>query len=88
MQKNQLNNFNCKNYILILILFFFKINFSFSEDLKFIKIFGNDRLAKKTVILFSELEFDKNIKADDLNVAIKKLYKTNYFENVKMSFEG
>jgi len=88
MKKNQLNNFNFKNYILILILFFFKINFSFSEDLKFIKIFGNDRLAKKTVILFSELEFDKNIKADDLNVAIKKLYKTNYFENVKMSFEG
>ncbi len=47
MKKNQLNNYNYKNYILILILFFFKINFSFSEDLKFIKIFGNDRLAKK-----------------------------------------
>jgi len=88
MKKNQLNNFNCKNFLLILILFFLKTNFSFSEDLKSIKIFGNDRLAKETVILFSELEINKNIKADDLNVATKKLYKTNYFENVKMSFEG
>ena len=88
MQKKQLNNCSCKNYILILILFFIKINFSFSEELKSIKIYGNERLSKETVILFSELEIDKNIKADDLNVAIKKLYKTNYFENVKISFEG
>ncbi len=88
MKKNQLYNFNYRNYLLILILFFFKINFSFSEELKSIKIIGNDRLSKETVILFSELEIDKNIKANDLNVAIKKLYKTNYFENVKMTFEG
>ncbi len=88
MKKNHLNNFNCKNFLLILILFFIKINFSFSEDLNSIKIFGNDRLSKETVILFSEIEIDKSIKPDDLNVAIKKLYKTNYFENVKMSFEG
>ena len=88
MKKNHLNNFNCKNFLLILILFFIKINFSFSEDLNSIKIFGNDRLSKETIILFSEIEIDKSIKPDDLNVAIKKLYKTNYFENVKMSFEG
>jgi len=88
MKKNHLINFNCKNFLLILILFFIKINFSFSEDLNSIKIFGNDRLSKETVILFSEIDIDKSIKPDDLNVAIKKLYKTNYFENVKMSFEG
>jgi hypothetical protein len=53
MKKNHLNNFNCKNFLLILILFFIKINFSFSEELKSIKIFGNERLAKEIVILFT-----------------------------------
>lgn len=88
MNNNFLINWNCRICFFILIFFFLKINFSFSESLKTIKIYGNERLSFETIILFSELEVDKDLNINDLNVAIKKLYQTDYFENIKMTIEN
>ena len=70
----------------IIYLFLIIINFSsaHSEILNEINITGNERLAKETVLMFSELELGKDVNQNDLNLSMKKLYKTNYFKNIKM----
>ena len=45
-----------------------------SEIIKKIEVYGNERLAKETIILFSELNVNDNIYSNDLNNAFKKLY--------------
>ena len=70
---------------LILIL---NTNVTHSEILKKIEVTGNDRLAKETIILFSELNLNDNINSEELNNALRKLYDTDYFNDIKISFEN
>ena len=57
-----------------------------SEIIKKIEVYGNERLAKETIILFSELNVNDNIYSEDLNNAFKKLFETDYFKDVKINF--
>ena len=79
---------NIKLFKNLKIIYFFLIIINFnsahSEILNEINIIGNERLAKETVLMFSELELGKDVNQIDLNLSIKKLYKTNYFKNIKM----
>ena len=57
-----------------------------TEIIKKIEIIGNDRLAEETIILFSELNVNDDIYSEDLNNAFKKMYETDYFKDIKVSF--
>ena len=63
-----------KILIKILISFIFIFNFSVAEIINEIKVTGNDRISKETIILFSGLNISENITDDELNESIKKLY--------------
>ena len=83
------------NYTLLAKIIFFSLlliilstKLVYSETIKKIDVSGNDRLAKETVILFSELNVDDNIYSDDLNNAFKKLFETDYFKDIKISFNN
>ncbi len=71
--------------ILIIIL---NIKSTYSEVIKKIEVNGNDRLAKETIILFSELNLNEETFSEDLNNAFKKLYDTDYFKDVKINFSN
>ena len=75
------------NLIYILFVFLFNVSFAFSEILNDFKITGNQRLAKETIVMFSELDKGKIIDQNILNNLIKNLYNTNYFKKVEMKFE-
>ena len=75
------------NLIYILFVFLFNVSFAFSEILNDFKITGNQRLAKETIVMFSELDKGKIIDKNILNNSIKNLYNTNYFKKVEMKFE-
>ena len=82
-------NYTLKKALIISVFFLFtNINFVYSEIIKNIEVMGNDRLAKETIILFSELNVNDNINSEDLNNAFKKLFKTDYFKNIKINFEN
>ena len=51
--------------IIFLLIYFIPISTSYSEILKKIEVFGNDRLADETIILFSDLNIN-----DDINSKI------------------
>ena len=72
----------------VLLLIIANTKLVYSEIIKKIDISGNDRLAKETVILFSELNVNDNIYSEDLNNAFKKLFETNYFKDIKINFNN
>tara|TARA_B100001013_G_scaffold2044_1_gene1461 strand:+ start:2046 stop:4304 length:2259 start_codon:yes stop_codon:yes gene_type:complete len=72
----------------VLLIIIVSTKFVYSEIIKKIEVSGNDRLAKETIILFSEINVNDNIYSEDLNKAFKKLFETDYFKDVKISFNN
>ena len=77
---NSLNKF-----FFLLILFFFQNN-SFAIPIKNIDITGNKRISDETIIVFSSLKINDNLEPEDINDLLKRLYETNFFENIEISF--
>ena len=74
--------------IFVLLFFVFAGNKSAnSEILKEFKILGNDRISKDTIIMFSDILPNDKIDTQKLNIILKNLYETNFFENVSVLFE-
>ena len=74
-----------KNFFLILLFSFLSIsNYSSAEIYEEIKVEGSNRLSVETVIMFSGLKLGVDLNQNDLNSSIKKLYKTNYFKDIKI----
>ena len=68
----------------IFFIFILNINISNAKIYNEIKVLGNERLSVETVIMFSGLKLGIDLKENDLNTSIKKLYKTNYFKDIKI----
>ncbi len=81
-----IRSFNILFIALILIIFSAKI--SLSEVVKKIEITGNDRISDDTIKLFSEISLNSDLKKENLNEILKKLYETNFFQNVSLKFEN
>jgi len=74
--------------LLLTIIIIFKGSTVFAEIIKDFKIEGNNRVSENTIINFSELKKGKDISSSDLNDSLKKLYDTNFFENVSISISN
>ena len=81
-------NFFKKLQIIYFFLIIIYSNSAHSEILNEINVIGNERIAKETVLMFSELELGKDVNQNDLNLSIKKLYETNYFKNIQMNLNN
>ncbi len=75
---------NTKNIFFSLLIFLFIVSSSKAEVFNEIKVSGNKRLSVETILMFSGLELNKNLEPNDLNLAIKRLYETNYFQNIEI----
>ncbi len=74
--------------LLAIIFLFNSYSYSYSEIIKKIDVKGNERLAKETIILFSELNINDEIDSNDLNIALKNLFETDYFKDVKINIDN
>lgn len=78
------------------LLFYLKVFFliivfntdSFSDIVNKIEIKGNQRISAETVQLFSKVEIGENINQIDINLILKDLYKTSFFEDVKIQLKN
>jgi len=75
------------NFILIFTIFF---NTSvFADKIDSIKIIGNKRVSNETILLFSKISKNSEItNENELNNIFKNLYETNFFSDIKISFEN
>ena len=69
---------------IIILITFIALNAS-SEIVKKIIIDGNERISDETIKLFSNVKLGNDIKKNEINLILKDLYETNYFENINVS---
>ena len=72
-------------FFIFFIHLLFLFDSAYAEKYKEIKVSGNERLTLETITMFSGLNLESNIEKKDLNDAIKNLYETNYFKNIKIT---
>ena len=67
-------------------IFFNLIIFNASAEIinKF-KIDGNERIPNETIIMFSGINIGDDISKTNLNEVLKRIYESNFFEDVKVS---
>ena len=76
-----------KIFYYLTFIFFISFNANTIEINK-IDINGNNRISNETILLFGEIENNKNYNDEDLNRIIKNLYKTNFFENISINIQN
>ena len=75
-----------KIYItLILLIFTTSTN---AEIVKNITIEGNKRVSSETIKIYGDIEIETDLLEKDLNDILKKLYSTNFFEEVKIELKN
>ena len=52
-----------------------------------INVKGNKRISNETIKIFSEVNLNSNIESKDLNLILKRLYETNFFKDVSVTFQ-
>ena len=75
-----------KLFIFLHLIFF--NNILLADIVKVIKINGNERISEKTIIMFSQVFENDQINNKDINDILKKLYETDYFENINIVFKN
>ena len=84
-----INFFNKIKILYISILLnFFLITIVLADQLNEVKIIGNERLSKETIILFSKLKINDTIDANIINDTFKTLYETDYFKDLKINYNS
>ena len=74
---------------LFIALSFFSLNqFTYAEILENYDVSGNDRVSKKTVINFTETNIKQNLSDKDLDIILKKLYDTSFFEDISLNLSS
>ncbi len=75
-----------KKIFLFATIFFNLVIFNASAEIinKF-KIDGNERIPNETIIMFSGINIGDDISKTNLNEVLKRIYESNFFEDVKVS---
>ena len=73
-----------KKFIITLYFILFT-NFLSAEIIKKIDISGNERVSDETIKVYGGISINQNIDNLKINEIIKKLYSTNFFEDIKVS---
>ena len=70
-------------FILKIILFIlFLLNYSLAEIVNNVKIFGNKRISKDTILVLGDIDPGSDYSEISLNESLKKLYETDFFKNI------
>ena len=76
-----------KKFLIILFLLLFNNNV-FAEVIKKIVVSGNERVSDETVKVYGDISINQNVDNLKINQIIKKLYSTNFFEDIKVSISN
>ena len=75
-----------KPLLSILLALFLTINLTLAEIIKSIEVKGNKRIPKETILMFSGISKGQNINDVDLNLTLKNIYDSDFFENVSVNY--
>ncbi len=73
-----------KKIIKINFILLFISSLSYAQIITDIKVKGNKRISKESIIVFSDINFNKNYNDDELNDVFKNIYETNFFKEINL----
>ena len=73
-------------YVFVIYLLL-NLNLS-AETIKELKIEGNKRIGSETIRVYGGINLNKDYSANEINEILKKLYETNFFEDIKISVKN
>jgi len=73
---------------LISLIFLSIFTFAQSDIVNKIEINGNVRIPDSTIKMFSQIDIGKDINSEHINQSLKKLYETNFFDDVSIKLES
>ena len=74
--------------VLLLIFFVLSLTKVYSEEVKEIKINGNQRISNDTIKMFSKIKIGQNIDDFQLDDVLKDIYGSLFFKNVSVEFKN
>ena len=75
----------CKILLQILVFFSFFLVNGYTEIIKKIEISGNKRISNQTILVLGDISLNENFNNSKLNTSLKRLYDSNFFNDIKMS---
>ena len=72
-------------YSFLLIVFLTKL--SFAAVINKVEVNGNNRISKETIIVFGDIKLNTDINDNQLDLILKKLYETDFFQNINLSID-
>ena len=71
-----------------LLLFFLLLETpSLSDKIDNIKILGNERISKETILMFSDISLNDKIDDKKINQILKNLYESNFFDDISVEYD-
>jgi len=71
------------------ILFSFFLVFSaYSKNYENIIVNGNERISNETILVFSEIQDNKDLDENSINEILKNLYKSGFFKDITVKIEN
>ena len=77
-----------KTIIRINLIFLFISSLSIAQTIIDVKVDGNKRISKESIIVFGNIKFDKDYNDDDLNTVLKRIYETNFFKEIDLKINN
>ena len=77
-----------KKIIKINFFFIFLTTLLFADIIKDINITGNQRISDQTIIVYGNIELNKEYNNEELNNVLKNLYTTNFFKTININIES
>ena len=77
-----------KNLFYIICFIILSSSISMAEVVKKITISGNNRIADETIKIYGNIELNKEYSDKDLDNILKDLYKTDFFEDIKIEIQN
>lgn len=69
----------------IFFIYSFALN---AEIINQVEIVGNERISNQTIINFADIKIGKDVQSEDLNLFLKNLYDTKFFEDVSLNLKN
>jgi outer membrane protein insertion porin family len=70
--------------IYLILICFFSLSLA-AEVVQKLEVKGNNRISDETIKVYGEITFAKDYSPNDINGILKNLYKTDFFEDIKIS---
>ena len=77
-----------KKLFITVFLILFSSSLNANDKLSNITIDGNKRVSDETIKVYGDIQIDERIDEAKINNILKRLYETNFFEDVKIKFDN